>query len=192
MGGKLPKNKAAVNGKNERKCSGIGYTRPMLNVSRFPLPGLCAALMLAACAGTPARHVAPYQPRSPLAASYGDWQYSPGDCTIRATTADFSLKTDGRLENGTILLRGVAGPVLSGPPMAEISELLAPVPTEGAGRTFNIVLAYDAPNAAHMLKPDTYLIVRYRPQGAAQAQEVSLATAGLALALTDLARFCGK
>lgn len=156
---------------------------------------LAAFLLLASCASaihTPAARPAPkYTPRAPLVEQYGEWWLEPATCTIRATAADFTLATDGHVaSNGTIALRALFTMPLVRPPVAEISELPVPVPVEGAQRTYNVILAYDAANAAHMLKDDTYLIVRYQPLTQPLAMESSFATHGLMAALADLATYC--
>ncbi len=132
-----------------------------------------------------------YTSPAPRALTYGEWFIEPRSCTIRAHAAEFTVSTDGiPTRNGTLELRTLFIAPLVRPPVAEISEILAPLPLEGAGRGYNIVLAYDAENAAHMLKPDTYLIVRYQPIASGIALESSFSTRGLMQALADLSKYC--
>ncbi|PZP38909.1 MAG: hypothetical protein DI585_05960 [Pseudomonas fluorescens] len=76
------------------------------------------------------------------------------------------------------------------PPTVDVSEILVPLPVEGTRSGYGIVLAYDPENAAHMLKPDTYLIVRYQPLSSAVVLESSFNTRGLMMAMADLAKYC--
>ena len=154
-----------------------------------------AAFALFACAedspplGSPHGGRPPaYSP--PKLSPYGDWWIEPATCTIRARAADFTLQTDGRPSNGTISLRTLFVSPQAMPPHVEISEILAPIPVEGTRRGYNIILAYDSANAAHMLKNDTYLIVRYQPLNSADVLESSFPTHGLMFALADLAKYC--
>ena len=159
---------------------------------------LAAALLAAACTSTsspaPAspRATKPeaYQPGPPPSLTYGEWFIEPRTCTIRARAAEFSLTTDGIPERGILNLRALFIAPLVQPPTAEVSEILVPVPIEGASRGFNIVLAYDAENAAHMFKQDTYLIVRYQPMLSTIVLESSFGTRGLMHALANLAKVC--
>jgi hypothetical protein len=155
---------------------------------------LAPALLLAACASavhTPGHPVPKYSPKAPMMEQYGEWWLEPTTCTVRATATDFTLSTDGHVDsNGTISLRALFTMPLVKPPVAEVSELPVPVPVEGANRAYNILLAYDANNAAHMLKNDTYLIVQYQPLTQPLAMESSFATHGLMTALADLASYC--
>lgn len=158
---------------------------------------LMIPLLLAACAeegpprgSTRAGHVSPYV--SPLPPSqYGEWWIEPATCTIRARAADFTLQTDGRPDrNGTLAVKSLFATPLVQPPHVEISEILAPIPVEGSRRGYNIILAYDSMNAAHMMKNDTYLIVRYQPINSADVLESSFNTHGLMFALADLSKYC--
>lgn len=160
-----------------------------------PLAFAAAALLLTACAvpihPRSGRAVPHYSPKPPLIEQYGEWWLEPATCTIRATATDFTLATDGHVAaNGTIALRALFTMPLVKPPVAEVSELPVPVPVEGANRTYNVILAYDAENAAHMLKNDTYLIIRYQPLTQPQAMESSFSTHGLMTALADFAAYC--
>ncbi|TKW61250.1 MAG: hypothetical protein DI628_01070 [Blastochloris viridis] len=132
-----------------------------------------------------------YAAPAPRALTYGEWFIEPRSCTIRAHAAEFTLSTDGiPTSKGTLDVRALFIAPLVRPPVAEISEILVPLPIEGARRGYNLVLAYDAENAAHMLKPDTYLIVRYQPMVSNIALESSFSTRGLMQALADLSKYC--
>lgn len=162
---------------------------------------LLTAALLAACAsgydssptprpgsvhgGKPPKYAPPPPP-----SDYGEWNIDSGACTIRARAADFTLINDGKPYRGTITLKAFFTLPLAMPPRAEVSEILAPVPVEGARRGYNIVLAYDAMNAAHMMKEDTYLVIQYQPITGSQILESSLQTRGLMFALADLAKHC--
>lgn len=154
---------------------------------------LLAIAALSACATTSPNATRPpkYRPAPPLS-QYGPWWIDTASCTIRANAADFAISTDGRPHNGVLTLKAFFAPPLVQPPVAEISELLAPVPVEGTRHGYTVILAYDANNAAHMLKDDTYLIMRYQPLTGAQMLESSFPTHGLMFALADLNQFCGK
>ena len=166
------------------------------------LTALLAAVLLAACASSPPPNGSvrggPAQGYSantaPRSLTYGEWFIEPRSCTIVARAAEFTLTTDGIPEQtkygGTLNLRATFLAPLVRPPLAEVSEILAPLPIEGARRGYNIVLAYDSNNAAHMLKDDTYLIVRYQPMLSAIVLESSFRTRGLMQALADLAKYC--
>lgn len=140
--------------------------------------------------GSPSGYTAP----APRSLTFGEWFIEPRSCTIRAHAAEFTLSTDGiptRSKYGSTLnLRAMFIPPLIRPPVAEVSEILAPLPLEGARRGYNIVMAYDAENAAHMLKNDTYLIVRYQPMVSTVMLESSFNTRGLMQALAELAKYC--
>lgn len=156
---------------------------------------LLAAMALAACAsdgppsgsvraGKPPKYIAPVQ------SQYGEWYIEPTTCTIRARAAEFTLQASGRPDRGTLSVKALFISPLVQPPVAEVSEILAPVPVEGTKRGYNIILAYDATNAAHMMKQDTYLIVRYQPLNSSVVLESSFNTRGLMFALADLANYC--
>lgn len=161
---------------------------------------LLAATLLAACSTTPKAPGSSmraegrpnsYSSPAPRALTYGEWFIEPRSCTIRAHAAEFTLATDGiPTRNGTLELRTLFIAPLVRPPVAEISEILVPLPIEGARRGYNLILAYDAENAAHMFKPDTYLIVRYQPMASGIALESSFSTRGLMQALADLSKYC--
>lgn len=163
------------------------------------LATLALAALIASCAkGYPASmasgtvrggQVPKYAPPPPPS-DYGDWYIDSATCAIRARAADFSLVTDARPYRNTITLKALFVAPQAMPPRVEVSEILAPVPVEGARRGYNIVLAYDAQNAAHMLKEDTFLIVQYQPLNSAQMLESSFRTHGLMFAMADLAKFC--
>ncbi len=164
------------------------------NITARLLPLLVPAL-LAACSYSPppsgsTRAGKPPKYTPPMVSEYGEWFIEPRTCTIRARAAEFSLQTDGRPYKNTITLKSLFIAPLAAPPVAEVSEILAPIPVEGANRGYNLVLAYDSLNAAHMLKPDTYLMVRYQPLTSAVVLESSFSTRGLMLALADLAKHC--
>jgi len=160
---------------------------------------LMATALLSACSSSPqapgssmrtSARPSGYDAPAPRSLTYGEWFIEPRSCTIRAHAAEFTLSTDGIPSKGTLNLRALFIAPLVRPPVAEISEILVPLPIEGARRGYNIVLAYDAENAAHMLKPDTYLIVRYQPMVSNIALESSFSTRGLMQALADLAKYC--
>jgi hypothetical protein len=135
--------------------------------------------------GKPPKYAPPPPP-----SNYGEWYIDTTTCSIRARASDFSLVNDGKPYKGTITVKALFIAPQAMSPRVEVSEILAPVPVEGANRGYNIILAYDAMNAAHMMKPDTYLMVRYQPLNSAQVLESSFATRGLMFALADLAKFC--
>lgn len=127
---------------------------------------------------------------APLPSNYGEWAIDSGTCSIYSRATDFTLRTDGRPYKGTISVRAQFISPLAMPPRAEVSEILAPVPIEGTRRGYNIILAYDAMNASHMMKQDTYLIVQYQPITGTQVLESSFQTRGLMFAMADLAKHC--
>lgn len=138
-------------------------------------------------AGKPAKYAPPPPP-----SNYGEWHIDAATCTIRARATDFTLVNDGKPYKGTIMVKAYFNLPQAMPPRVEVSEILAPVPVEGTRRGYNVVLAYDAMNAAHMMKPDTYLIVQYQPITGSQVLESSFQTRGLMFALADLAKHCGS
>ena len=159
------------------------------------LAGIAGALLVSGILGgcarpshsvRPSKYVAP----TPVA-TYGEWFVEPTSCTIRAKAAEFTLATDGRVnKNSTVSLRAAFFMPLVQPPTVDVSEILVPLPVEGTRSGYGIVLAYDPENAAHMLKPDTYLIVRYQPLSSAVVLESSFNTRGLMMAMADLAKYC--
>ncbi|RYG59647.1 MAG: hypothetical protein EON60_09790 [Alphaproteobacteria bacterium] len=130
-----------------------------------------------------------YEP-APPPSDYGEWHIDSGTCSIFSRATDFTLRTDGRPYKGTITVRAQFRAPLAMPPRGEVSEILAPVPIEGTRGGYNVILAYDAMNAAHMMKADTYLIMQYQPITGSQVMESSFQTRGLMFAMADLAKFC--
>jgi hypothetical protein len=160
------------------------------------LLALLAATTLTACGLTPLNEtrrnrVPQYIPPVANPADYGEWYIEPRTCSIRSRATDFTLINDGKVfKDNTINLKVMFDVPVVQPPRVEVSEILAPVPVEGARRGYTIILAYDSMNAAHMLKDDTYLMVQYQPINSAQMLESSFRTRGLMFALADLAKTC--
>ena len=171
------------------------YAGVMKN-KNLKLAFITATAVLSACSAVSPTHSGPTARPSKYAnipsqpSQYGDWYIEPRTCTIRARAQDFSLVTDGVPSQNTIRVKTLFVSPLVQPPHVEISEILAPIPVEGTKRGYGIVLAYDSANAAHMMKDDTFLMVRYQPITSAEVLESSFQTRGLMFALADLAKFC--
>lgn len=156
---------------------------------------LLAGATLSACGIMPLqsaqRNRVPQYVPPPPPSEYGEWYIEPRTCSIRSRATDFTLINDGKVyTDNTITLKANFDVPLVQPPRVDVSEILAPVPVEGARRGYSIILAYDSMNAAHMMKDDTYLIVQYQPINSAQMLESSFRTRGLMFALADLAKTC--
>lgn len=135
------------------------------------------------------RRVSKYTPAAPPSA-YGDWYIDSYSCTIRARAQDFTLVADPVPYKGTLKVKALFIAPQVQPPTVDVSELLVPVPVEGTSRGYSIILAYDSVNAAHMMKADTYMMVRYQPMDSAHVLESSFQTKGLMFALADVANYC--
>jgi hypothetical protein len=149
---------------------------------------LCCAL-LAACAVLPeAKHAPQWNPDK--LPRFGDWYGDPEACTLAGNSPDAHLTTDGELRGEQLTFRlGFDRPLVR-PPHATVSGLPIVLVLEGSGRDFTFTLPYVPTTAAHMLEPDTYLIVSYQPLDSAAALEVSFQTRGLVHGLAYLGHNC--
>jgi len=139
---------------------------------------------LAACAATPTP--TPTEPPISARQTFGPWVAS--GCTVSAKTIDFLLSSQGYLnETGALELKLMMAPALTRPPFAVIAGLPIPVPIEGTGRHFTVLVPYTPEAVAAMLRDEPQLTVIYQKLGYTDLQEVAFPTKGLLEALGVIA-----
>ncbi|MBI1309263.1 MAG: hypothetical protein GC129_05395 [Proteobacteria bacterium] len=158
------------------------------------LPSLVLLAILASSCASP--HTPPRPSRLSKGASitsgasFGPWGVSTSHCQVNGRTADFTLTTNGRVENDTLLMeiRFATPPAM--PPHASIIGLNQTLPVEGDADSYNFTLPYTPQAAAQLLQPDSYLAIRYQPPYSREVYESSLPTQSMVQALAALGTQC--
>ncbi len=110
--------------------------------------------------------------------TFGPWLVI--NCQLEAHTYDFTAHTDGKIENGNLLLRFRTTEQLPYPPRLSLNTLpTLPLYTEGVMNNFNMQLPVNATTTNAMQHHGAYLFFIYRTDLQMPEKQAFLETRGL-------------